>query len=221
MGFVDVGVRDDPTAEIVYDRYELAPGAARLHRAGDGHQRGPLHLPLALGRRRPRQLMFPGRADRIDAGIEPDVLPQRPAGRRWEFGPSRQVDSGRLLTSQTWSSSSIDNEDAHRARICLIECQFKIAGQGQDGGRRPVPRRSSTRVTAACAAGGRERQHHHRQRCRCACTAPCSPDRPARHRPEHLPAQPVQPHADLVLPPQLRRHALRDDPPRARRAAGT
>ena len=127
LGWMDIGVRDDPTAEILYDKYEswrqvLHDSTVQDLDPSDGRyifRWRWVDVDLA-------KLMFPQRADRIDAGIELMSYRNDPLGDDEEFGPTRLLDGGRLVSGQTWSSSSMYNEDAHRARIKLIECQFKM-----------------------------------------------------------------------------------------------
>jgi len=130
LSFLDIGVRDDPTAEVVYDRWEswrqvLRDSTVQEMDTSEGRyifRWRWVDVDIA-------KLMFPGRADVIDAGIEQLTHRSDPMGDDDEFGPTRVMDNGRYAAGQVWSSSSMYNEDATRPRIKLIECQFKMPAQ--------------------------------------------------------------------------------------------
>lgn len=126
LSFLDMGVRDDPTAEILYDRWEswrqvLRDSTVQEMDTSEGRyifRWRWVDVDIA-------KMMFPDRADVIDAGIEQLSYRSDPMGDDDEFGPTRVMDNGRFAAGQIWSSSSMYNEDATRPRIKLIECQFK------------------------------------------------------------------------------------------------
>lgn len=130
LSYLDTGVRDDPTAEILYDRWEswrqvLRDSTVQEMDTSDGRyifRWRWVDVDIA-------KMMFPDRADVIDAGIEQLSYRSDPMGDDDEFGPTRVMDNGRFAAGQIWSSSSMYNEDATRPRIKLIECQFKMPAQ--------------------------------------------------------------------------------------------
>jgi hypothetical protein len=126
IGWVDDGVRDDPTAEPIYSKYEdwrnVLMDSSGLDMTGDDARYvfrwRWVDEDVAL-------LMFPDRADKIRAGVE-DIQPHDdPFDNEFDWQSPLDSDSRSSGGSLYTTSSGPVGVEAQRRRVRLIECQYR------------------------------------------------------------------------------------------------
>lgn len=129
LGWVDDGIRDDPTQDAIYSRYEdwrnVIMDSSGLDLLGDDARYifrwRWVDEDIAT-------LMFPKRADKIKAAVEDwalasiDVEDDELAG--WH-SPLNEEGSSRRAGSATASTNGVAGFAAERRRVKLIECQWR------------------------------------------------------------------------------------------------
>lgn len=136
VGWMDDGVRDDPTQDVLYSRYEdwrniLWDSTSYEHDLSDARyifRWRWVDEDIAI-------MMFPDRADKIRAATE-DSAYGMVDGDDDDVGPSSSRDGERDRIGALYASGSGMMVDAKRRRVKLIECQYrkpvstKIVGSG-------------------------------------------------------------------------------------------
>lgn len=221
VGWVDDGVRDDPTQDVLYQRYEDWRNVLWDSSAYE------LDLSDARYLFRWRWVdediactMFPDRAEVIKSAVE-DA--QHYTASDWEedtWYTAEELLSG-AKTGTLRSAGSGPMVDAKRRRVKLIECQYREPVKSKIISEGPLKglffnEQDGALANALAQAGGSiidkvvMRVH----------IAVFTEAHMLAMGPERVPAQPFQPDAHLVLPPRARPHALRGDSPGARHPAG-
>jgi hypothetical protein len=137
LGWIDDGVRDDPTQDVLYSRYEdwrnvLHDSAAQEYDLSDGRY---------LFRWRwvdedVACLMFPDRKDRIATAVESHAYHWDPTAEEDDWLASSDPTGRMPRSGAIYPMSSAYAENAQRRRVKLIEAQYrkpekvKIVGSG-------------------------------------------------------------------------------------------
>ncbi len=159
IGWVDDGVRDDPTQERVYSRYEdwrcVLHDSSALDILGE---EGRFIFRWRWVDEDIACMMFPDRKDRIVSAIEDwafDTYEDEFGDHRTISGPAGSTDAARYMGVGSVASAMVD---AQRRRVKLIECQYrkpvpvKIVSRGRMAGAVFDPRDKA--MAAALAAEG-------------------------------------------------------------------
>lgn len=125
-GFVDDGVRDDPTQEIIYSRYEdwrcVLMDSSGLDLCGDDARYvfrwRWVDEDIAL-------MMFPDRADVIRTAVEDWASYTDPDDEGLSWSTPMDSDASRRGGSLSPLSPHSSGIDAQRRRVKLIECQYR------------------------------------------------------------------------------------------------
>lgn len=127
IGWVDAGVRDDPTADILYDRYENwrnvlwdSSGSEELDVNDGRYVFRWRHVDEDIG-----SLMFPDREDRIRVAAEDHAYHIDPMIDDVEW-PARTLGSEAVRGGLMSPLSSGFGDGAERRRVKIIECQFRM-----------------------------------------------------------------------------------------------
>lgn len=127
IGWVDDGVRDDPTAEILYSRYEdwrnvLWDSSAQELDLSDARYLFRwrwVDEDIAC-------LMFPGRADRIKAAVENWAYHYDPMAEEETWVTPTDGANGTTRSGSMYPLSAGFSEEGERRRVKLIECQYRM-----------------------------------------------------------------------------------------------
>jgi len=127
LGWVDDGVRDDPTKESVYSKYEnwrnvLHDSAAEELDGSDGRY---------LFRWRwvdedIATMMFPDRSDRILSNAEDFSMHVDPLSDEDTWTTAHDESQGQVRSGSLYAIHSGFSADAERRRVQLIECQYRM-----------------------------------------------------------------------------------------------
>lgn len=125
-GFVDDGVRDDPTQDIIYSRYEdwrcVLMDSSGLDLPGDDARYvfrwRWVDEDIAI-------MMFPDREDVIKQAVEDWATYVDPEDEGLSWSTPTDPDASRRGGSLSPLSSSAAGIDAQRRRVKLIECQYR------------------------------------------------------------------------------------------------
>ncbi len=128
VGWLDDGVRDDPTQDILYSKYEdwrnvlwdSSSYELDLSDARYVFRWRWVDEDIAL-------MMFPDRADKIRKAIEEESAFSDSAGDEWFYNERLDASTGR--SGRIYSSGTGVTVDAVRRRVRLIECQYRMPTQ--------------------------------------------------------------------------------------------
>jgi hypothetical protein len=159
IGWMDDGVRDDPTQERIYSRYEdwrcVLHDSSALDILGE---EGRFLFRWRWVDEDIAVMMFPGRAERIRSAIEDwafDTYEDEFGDNRTINGAAGTTDAARFMGVGSVASAMVD---AQRRRVKLIECQYKkpvpikVIASGRMAGALFDPRDKA--LAAALAAAG-------------------------------------------------------------------
>lgn len=159
IGWMDDGVRDDPTQERIYSRYEdwrcVLHDSSALDILGE---EGRYVFRWRWVDEDIAVMMFPSRRNRIMSAVEDwafDTYDDEFGESLTSRGPAGSVDAGRFTGVGSAASTMVD---AQRRRVKLIECQYKkpskvkIVASGKMQGAVFDPRDSA--MASALAAAG-------------------------------------------------------------------
>ncbi|MBP7501178.1 MAG: hypothetical protein KA784_00160 [Aquabacterium sp.] len=127
LGWIDDGVRDDPTKESVYSKYEnwrnvLHDSAAEELDGSDGRYLFRwrwVDEDIAV-------MMFPDRADRIRSTAEDFSQHVDPLSDEDTWTTAHDEAQGQVRSGALYAISSGFSADAQRRRVKLIECQYRM-----------------------------------------------------------------------------------------------
>lgn len=161
LGWIDDGIRDDPTKEILYSRYEdwrnVLMDSSGLDIVGEDaryiYRWRWVDEDIAI-------MMFPDRADKIRAATEDWAFGTDGEDDELQSWQSPLNDAGRRLGTATPLGSGTTGADAQRRRVKLIECQWRaptptkfVKGGPMSG--LVYDERDSTLAEALKASGGK------------------------------------------------------------------